>query len=125
MTGYSVTIAESSAELTAKQKVMFKDTTDCVGIDKATQESGDIIITVAGWVELAIHNEQSQDKDYKNYVVIAEDGTRYITGSESFWTSFRDIYDDMQDCDEEWKLKIYRCPSKNRQGKDFITCSIV
>lgn len=125
MTGYNATISDSSIELSPKQKVMLKDTTDCVGIDKATQENGAITIKVAFWVELSIHNERSQDKDYKNYVVVADDGTRYVTGSESFWTAFRDIYDEMASCDEEWSLKIYRCPSKNRQGKDFITCSIV
>ena len=49
----------------------------------------------------------------------------YVTGSESFWNSFRDIYDEMENESDEWSLKLYRLPSKNRQGKDFLTCSII
>lgn len=124
MTGYSVEVVETSRELTGKQKIQLKDTTDCVRLDKATQE-GAVLIDVDFFAELHIHNEKSDDKDYKNYVVVGKDGTRYVTGSESFWSSFRNIYDDMEEDGEDWKLKVYRMPSKNRQGKDFITCSIV
>lgn len=124
MTGYSVEVVETSRELTGKQKIQLKDTTDCVRLDKATQE-GAVLIDVDFYAELHIHNERSDDKDYKNYVVVGKDGTRYVTGSESFWSSFRNIYDDMEADGEEWQLKVYRMPSKNRQGKDFITCSIV
>lgn len=124
MTGYSVEVAETSRELTGKQKIQLKDTTDCVRLDKATQE-GAVLIDVDFFAELHIHNEKSEDKDYKNYVVVDKDGTRYVTGSESFWSAFRNIFDDMEETGEEWQLKVYRMPSKNRQGKDFITCSIV
>lgn len=124
MTGYEVKVAEVSRELTGKQKIQLKDTTDCVRLDKATQE-GAVLIDVDFWAELEIHNEKSDDKDYKNYVVVDKDGTRYVTGSESFWSAFRNIFDDMAGSDESWQLKVYRMPSKNRQGKDFITCSIV
>lgn len=124
MTGYSVEVAETSRELTGKQKIQLKDTTDCVRLDKATQEAP-VLIDVDFFAELHIHNEKSEDKDYKNYVVVDKDGTRYVTGSESFWSAFRNIFDDMSETGEEWQLKVYRMPSKNRQGKDFITCSIV
>lgn len=124
MTGYEVTVAETSKELTGKQKIQLKDTTDCVRLDNATKEAP-VIIDVDFWAELHIHNEKSDDKDYKNFVVVAKDGTRYVTGSESFWSSFRNIFDDMEADGEEWQLKVYRMPSKNRQGKDFITCSVI
>lgn len=124
MTGYEVTVAEVSKELTGKQKIQLKDTTDCTRLDVATKEAP-VIIDVDFWAELHIHNEKSDDKDYKNYVVVAKDGTRYVTGSESFWNAFRNIFDDMEADGEEWQLKVYRMPSKNRQGKDFITCSIL
>lgn len=124
MTGYEVTVAETSKELTGKQKIQLKDTTDCVRLDAATKEAP-VIIDVDFWAELHIHNEKSDDKDYKNFVVVAKDGTRYVTGSESFWSAFRNIFDDMEADGEEWQLKVYRMPSKNRQGKDFITCSVI
>lgn len=124
MQGYTVTVVETSKELTGKQKIQLKDTTDCVRLDHATLE-GNVIIDVDFWAELAIHNEKSDDKDYTNYVVVDKSGVRYVTGSEAFWSAFRNIFDDMSNCDEEWSLKVYRKPSKNRQGKDFITCSVL
>lgn len=124
MQGYTVSVVETSKELTAKQKIQLKDTTDCTRLDQATLE-GNVIIDVDFWAQLAIHNEKSDDKDYTNYVVVDKSGVRYVTGSEAFWSAFRNIFDDMADCDEEWALKVYRKPSKNRQGKDFITCSVL
>lgn len=124
MQGYEVTIAEASKELTGKQKVQLIDTTDCTRLDGATKQ-GEVVIDVDFYAVLNIHNEKSEDKDYKNYVVVDKNGTRYVTGSESFFSSFKNIYEAMAGDDEEWKLKVYRMPSKNRQGKDFITCSLI
>lgn len=124
MEGFSVAIKESSKELTSKQKVMFKDTTDCVKLDTATME-GPVTIEVDSYVVLDVHNEKSDNKDYEVYVVVAKDGTRYSTGSESFFSAFKNIIDEMKDSSEEWALKVFRLPSKNRLGKDFLTCSII
>lgn len=124
MTGYEVTIKEVSKELTAKERIMLKDTTDCIKLDKATQEAP-VIIDVDFYAELEIHNEKAEDKDYANYVVVAKDGQRYVTGSQSFWSSFLNIYEEMKNESEPWSIKAYRMASKNRQGKDFITCSII
>lgn len=128
MTGYSVSIARtSSKELSAKERILLKDTTSALKLDEVTQAEA-IIIKPVMWAELDIHNEMSENKDYKNYVVVDEDGTKYVTGSNSFWTSFMDIVDEITDMDadgEEWALKVYRMASKNYKGKEFITCSIV
>lgn len=123
MNGYSVSVASASHDLTPKQRVQAKDTTNCVRLDKATQE-GAVYVTVDHWIELAVHNERAADQDYANYVVVDKDGTRYITGSHSFWDSFMNIFEEMKDIDEAWTLKIYRMESKNRAGKQFITCSV-
>lgn len=123
MTGYEVKIVETSKELSAKERVQLKDTTDAVKLDKATQVE-EVIIDVDFFAELAIHNEKSEDKDYKNYVVVDKNGTRYVTGSDSFWSSFRNIVDEM-DGETDWAIKAYQMPSKNREGKSFITCSVV
>jgi len=123
MTGFSVTIRETSREISAKERVKLKDTTNAVKLDTATQE-GRVIINPDMYAILDIHNENGDDKDYVNYVVIDVDGTKYVTGSQSFWNSFMDIYTEMQNETEDWVLEVYRMPSKNRPGKDFITCSI-
>lgn len=123
-TDYSVSVKEVSKELTHKERVQITDLTDCVKLDTATQE-GPVLIELDYYAVLEIHNEKSEDKDYETYVVADTNGTRYSTGSKSFFNNLVDIYDEMMDSDEEWEIKVYRKPSKNRQGKDFITCSIV
>ena len=123
MNGYSVSIKESSRELTAKQRIALKDTTNAVKLDEATQVEP-VIINVDMYAVLDIHNEKSENPDYENYIVVDKNGTKYVTGSASFWSSFIDIFTGMEGEDEAWTLKVYRVPSKNYKGKDFITCSI-
>ena len=123
MNGYSVSIKESSRELTAKQRIALKDTTTAIKLDEATQVEP-VIINVDMYAILDIHNEKSDNPDYENYIVVDKNGTKYVTGSASFWSSFIDIFTEMEGEDEAWTLKVYRVPSKNYKGKDFITCSI-
>lgn len=127
MTNYSVKVVESSKELTKKETVMFKDLSDALNLSEFIDEhDGAVMVDVESWVELAIHNEKAKDgqnKDYTNYVVVDKNGTRYYTGSESFWSSFMNIWHDMEDSTEEWSLKVYKKQSKGK--KDFITCSVM
>ena len=129
MNGYSVTIREASRELSRKQQVMVKDVSDAIRLDEATQVEP-VLIDFQLYVVLDIHNERSESKDYSVYLVIDECGQKYVTGSQSFFNSLQQIVEDMSDYQPEsegdkWMLKIYRKPSKNRQGKEFITCSVV
>jgi hypothetical protein len=124
MTGYEVKIVETSKELSAKERIQLKDTTDAIKLDKATQVDS-VEIDVDYYAELSIHNDKADDKDYANYVIVDKSGDRYVTGSPSFWSAFRNIFDEMATESEPWKLKVYRMPSKNREGKDFITCSLI
>ena len=124
MNGYSVSIKEASRELMAKQRIALKDTTNAVKLDEATQIEP-VIIDVDMYAVLTIHNEKSENPDYENYIVVDKNGTKYVTGSMSFWSSFMDIFSEMAGEDEDYSIKAYRVPSKNYKGKDFITCSIV
>lgn len=125
MEGYKAVIKEASMELTPKMKIMLKNTTDTIALDDATKESP-VTINVDGYVVLSIHNEKSDNKDYTKYVIIDKDGARYQTGSESFWTAFLDIYEEMTDAGEnDFQIKAFRMPSKNYAGRDFLTCSII
>lgn len=124
MEGYSVQIIHASKELTAKQRVMLKDTTNAVSLDEATQ-GAPLVIDPDFYVTLAVHNDKSEDKDYKKHVIVDKAGTKYVTGSESFFTAFEDIMDEMAGTDEEFQVQIYRMPSKNYKGKEFLTCTIV
>ena len=127
MTNYNVKVVESSKELTKKETVMFKDLSDAFNLSEFIDEhDGVVMIDVESWVELVIHNEKAKDgqnKDFTNYVVVDKNGTRYYTGSEPFWSSFKNIWCDMNDSEEEWSLKVYKKQSKGK--KDFITCSVL
>lgn len=124
---YSVLISEVSQELTAKERIMLKDTTNAIKLDELTQETDEkVIISPAIYAVLDIHNEKSeQNKDYKNFIIIDKTGKKYVTSSESFWNSFMDIANEMAGETEEWSIEVYRVPSKNFKGKEFLNCSIM
>lgn len=124
MVGYSVGIKETSKELTAKERIAIKDTSNALKLDVVCEEGG-VIITPVAFAILGIHNEKSDNKDYENYVIIDKDGTKYVTGSESFWNTFISIWDEMQEENEVWDIKAYKLDSKNYKGKKFLTCSII
>lgn len=121
---YSVTIREVSKELTAKERVAIKDTGDCIKLGvKAEKET--FIIHPDFWATLDVHNEGAKDnKDYTQHIIVDKDGTKYCTGSRSFYDAFINIVSEMADSDEDYGVKVYALPSKNRAGKSFVTCSI-
>lgn len=124
MTGFEAKIREASKELTAKERVKFKDTTNAVQLDDATKDTS-LVIAPDFYVILDIHNERSEDKDYVKYIVVDKAGNKFVTGSESFFTAFKSIFEEMGGTDEDYEIEVYRLPSKNYKGKEFLTCSIV
>lgn len=124
MEGYSVKIIESSRELSARERITLKDFGNAVPLDEATKD-GKLVITPADYAILSVHNEKSDNKDYTKYVIIDTAGTKYVTGSENFFSSFKEIMDEMSGENEEFSIEVYQMESKNYKGKSFITCSIV
>lgn len=124
MMDYEVKIRSTSKELSAKDRIKIKDTTNAIRLDEATAE-GAIIISPDYFAVLDIHNEKSEDKDYSQVVLVDVAGNKYVTGSASFLTAFENIVDEMDGIDEEYQIEVYRRESKNYKGKSFITCSIV
>ena len=129
MSEYSVKIMNSSRELTAREEISVKDTSNALSFDDAIKDINDTIVIVpSAYIELDVHNGNSkQDKDYKKYLIIDNAGNKYVTGSESFFTAFKNIFDTMNEKapGEEYSIEVYKKPSKNYQGKHFLTCSIV
>lgn len=124
MEGYKTEIIESSKELSGKEKLIFKDLSNAVKLDSAT-DGQSLRITPVDYAVIKVHNEKSENPDYNNYVIVDKDGTKYVTGSPSFWQAFTDIWDAMADEDEEYEIEIYKLDSKNYKGKQFLTCSII
>lgn len=124
MEGYNVQLKESSiANLSNRERIKLKDLSNAIKFDEIVNVGENLTITPDQWAVLVIHNEKSDNKDYDTYVIIDDAGTKYSTGSSSFWTSFRDIADEVGD--EEYSIEIYKKESKNYKGKYFLTCSIV
>lgn len=125
MTGYSVKVVECTKDLTAKERVKIKDTTNAIRLDEATK-SGSLVIAYDYHAVLEIHNEKLDDPDYRQYIVVDKAGNKYVTGSESLFTAMTEIVDEMSAAGEtDYELEVYRMDSKNYKGKQFITCSIV
>lgn len=121
--GYSAKITNCSKELTAREKIRAKDLADAIALDEETK-AGDVQIEVDYFLTVEIHNDKADRKDYTKYVVFGKDGNKYVTGSESFWRAFCDIADELNEAGamDEFIIKVIRKPSKNYQGRDFITC---
>lgn len=127
MEGYSVKIRYASKDLSAKERIQLKDTSNAISLDDLTTQEGNITIEYDYHAVLDVHNEKSDSKDYTKIVVVDKGGTKYVTGSESFGTALSDIVDEMVDAGEgdNITVEVYRKESKNYKGKQFITCSIV
>lgn len=125
MTGYEVKIIESSKELTARERISLKNFDEMVALDEAVNsETPKITIDVSGYVVASVHNEKSDNVDYEKFIIIDKDGQRYITGSQPFFSSFKEIWDEMKGENEDWAVTVYKRESNNYKGKSFLTCTI-
>lgn len=127
---YSATISDTSMELTARERIMFKDTQNAVSLldlakDAKANDAKAIVENIKGYVILDIHNEKSDDVDYKNYLIVDGNGDKYVTGSQSFMNSFMDIFNEMKNETEPWSIQLNLLPSKNYKDKEILTCSLI
>lgn len=118
---YSVTIRDTSRELTLRERIRIKDTGCCVKMEDILSAGEKLEIPFDGYAMLDVHNEKANPVDYENIVVFAKDGTCYRTGSPTFIRTFLDIYSEI--CDypgEEYSIGAVYQESKNYKGKNFI-----
>lgn len=124
---YNTKVVSTSREITAQEKFLIKDFNDAIGLDSVVSDSEGIILDIDIIAEVQVHNEHAKDdKDYTTIVIITTDGTKYTTSSNSVRDAISDIMDECKDEGiEDYKLKIFKKPSKNYAGKSFMTASIV
>ena len=124
---YTVEITKTSRELSPKERVAIKNGS-AKKLDELTQ-NGEFIITPVGYAILKVNNDKSADKTYEQYVVFDISGDKYVTGSKSFFDAFLNIYTELNDENgtqiEEYSLRVFRKPSRNYAGKEFITCEVL
>lgn len=128
MAEYSAKVAYTSREVSARERIKLKDTGLYERLDALTQTEP-VHINLDYYAIIDVHNERAQsgDMDYQQTVVVDKDGTFFSTGSRSFLSALENIIEELEgeDDSEDITIQVYRRPSKNRQGKDFITCSLV
>lgn len=124
---YNTKVVSTSREITAQEKFLIKDFNDAIGLDSVVTDSEGIILDIDIIAEVQVHNEHAKDdKDYTTIVIITTDGTKYTTSSNSVRDAISDIMDECKEEGiEDYKLKIFKKPSKNYAGKSFMTASIV
>ena len=125
---YSVVISDSSRTLSAKEKIAYRDFGNAIKLDENLTEDDSMMIAPKDYVILDVHNEKAKgNTDYRKYVIIDNAGNKYVTGSDSFFTRFIEIFQTMKEDapDEEYQIECYKRPSKNYAGKSFISCSLV
>lgn len=122
---YFVEIEECNRELSARDRIAIKQTDNATKLDVAVTPDNPLRIAPDFYAILKVHNENGDDKEYANYVVIDKDGEKYVTGSGSFFKPFIEIYEEMEQADEDYEIEISKRESKNYKGKYYLTCNIV
>lgn len=118
---FSVEIIEATRELTKREKVFIKTFDSLKRVDEEL-ENGDFEMAVNGYVHVAVHNENCQEKDYEKLIIMDEEGFTYITGSKTLISRIKDIWEDME---EPFIVTVFQRDSKKYSGKKYITCNIV
>lgn len=122
---YKAEIIESSRELTKREALKIKDTTNAVKIDKVVSENEPLVINVQDYALMHVENDQSKtNKEYDQIVVMDENGQKFTTGSPSFMRTFTDIYETLAD-ETPFEIECYKKESKTYEGKYFLTCSVI
>lgn len=123
---YNVQIIETTKELTARERIKMKDLSKAIPLDETVTPESPLVISPADYAVLNVHNEKADEKDYTKFLILGRDGNTYVTGSQSFFNSFSDIFSEMREANEsDYEIEIFKKESTNYKGKHFLTCSIV
>ena len=128
MSDYSVAITESSKELKARDKIRYKDFAACISIDSSIPDDRDPGLTInpIAYAVADVHNERSENPDYRNFIIEDSDGNLYITSSYGAFDRFRDIFNTMREDapDENFTVTFYKKPSNKYKGKFMLLCKL-
>lgn len=122
---YKSTVVRSNRDLTAREKIAYKDGSQAVSLFDVVPTEGDILLDIDTLVLLHVENDNSENKEYDILLIQTKDGEIYSTSSDSFINSVWDIYDELADMgdDGDVTLRAYKCKSKNNNGY-FLSCSL-
>lgn len=121
---FKVTIREASKEMTARERIKFKDISNTESLDKLVTPGNGIEIKPVAFAILDVENDRADEGSYVKYIIEDNNGILYSTGSDSFFNTFYLIHSEMQESGEDYTLLIMKKESKNYSGKHFLTCTI-
>ena len=118
---YTVEIVETSRELSKIERVQLKTN----AATKLEEMCPTTLEGITGYAIVKIHNEMARDNnDYTRMVIFTDNGESYYTGSPTFMDTFLSIFSEMEG-ETGWGLDCVKLPSRNYQGKDFLSCKLV
>ena len=120
---YEVTIRESSKELTARERIRYKDVSYAQSLDKIVEPDSSFVVKPTAYAILDVVNDKSDNGSYVKYIIEDADGKLYSTGSETFFTTFLNIFKEMAN-EGDYDLVIFKRQSQNYKGKYFLSCTI-
>lgn len=123
---YKAKVVKSTKEISVREKIRLKNFSDFIQLDEAT-ELEPVLIDIDYVATVHVENDKSDNPEYDKQVYIDKNGQCYVSGSETLFRQFEDIYDEMSEegLEDEITIKVYKSPSKNYKGKSFLTCNLV
>ena len=127
MDEYSVKLVKASRELNGRDEIRFKNFSAMTPLDSLVSNDKEVAhITPTAYAQFDVHNELAENKDYTQFIIEADDGNIYKTGSGAFFSRFREIFDTMKqyDPDEVFSISVIKRPSQRYKGKYILLCQL-
>lgn len=115
-------IISASFEMTKREQIKFKDTASCFPLND--ESNGFVIEGIKGCYTVRCENDNAENKEYNVFIIVCDDGRRYMTSSTSFAEKAEEIITDLIGDDERIDIKLIKKKSKNFAG-EFLTCELV
>ena len=115
-------IIESSFEMTKREQIKFKDTSSCFPLNE--ESNGFVIEDILGCYTLRCENDKAENPSYDVFIIVCNDGRRFMTSSSSFSEKTNEIITDLIGDGERVDIRLIKKKSKNFAG-EFLTCELV
>lgn len=119
-------ILRATRDFTKKEMLMMKDTKALIKLDNELKPNGDSIIISFPFDYVVKHvwDEKDNGKDFESIMLLAE-GRIYTSSSSALINRVEELFNEMKDEADVWGIQIYKAPSKQFEGRYYITCSLV
>ena len=123
---YKALITNYYNELTKMERYKATVLTDAMPINDYTKES-DLRIKLKNVVSLEVESDKADPPKYTSYVYIDSEDNYYTSGSETLYNAIETIWDNFAEngkMPDDVTVRIFRRPSKNHKGLDFLTATV-